>query len=339
MPTDAANPALAAFLRWADGRFGGAVSFAEAPTRSVEGFDNDIYFVRLNGDALPDEWRASLVLRVHQSAQRFAQAEREASVYRFLSGLGYPVPRMLAVVPPDGVIRPPIQVLERAPGRTMLKAMVRAPWRIPVFVDVLAGLHARLHSLPVEGWPLADEFGGPADRRLALVYHVVEREGALGEKGMADALRRVERHVDRLVVDEPRVVHGDLHPMNILIDGSEPNVVDWTDASVGDPYADISRMVVLFEAVAVGAPSRVVRTAMRTAGPRITKRFAASYGAHTGRPIDEARLRLWEPVQHLHDWARAAVTAASAERAGNMHPATLPWIRRECLRAVDALDG
>ena len=156
---------------------------------------------------------------------------------------------------------------------------------------------------------------------------------------MGDALRRVERHVPSLSADDPRVVHGDLHPMNILLEGSTANVVDWTDASLGDPYADVSRMCLLFDAVAVGAPSRVVRGAMRTAGPRITRRFVASYARYMGAPIDEARLRRWEPVQRLHDWARAALTVASAERAGNMHPAALAWIRQECLRAVEALDG
>ena len=341
MPTGADNPTLDAFLRWVEARFGGEVSFAEPPTRSVEGFDNDIYFARLTGDALPDEWRRPLVLRVQPTAQRLAVAEREAEVYRFLRGLEYPVPRMLAVVPPDGVVLRPVQVMEQAPGKVMLKRMVARPWRIPAIVDLLASLHAQLHALSTDGWPFPEErdtsAAVPAERRLRLVHFVVEQHDSLGEQGMERALATVERHVTKLAVSEPSVVHGDLHPLNVLLDGSTPAVVDWTDASLGDPYADLSRMCLLFEAAAVGAPSAVVRGAMRLAGPRITRRFTSSYAARTGSPVDGGRLARWEPVQRLHDWARVALTAASDERAANMHPATLPWVRRECLRAVDAL--
>ena len=340
MPTDADSPALNAFLRWTEGRFGGPVRFADPPRRSLEGFDNDIWFATLSGDVLPAEWRGPLVLRAQPSADRHELAEREADVYRFLSGLGYPVPRILAVVPPDGVVLPPIQVMERAPGRTMLKAMTRSPWRLNALVDALAGLHARLHTLPTEGWPFPDERESgravPAERRLSLVYRVVSEPGSLGQAALADALRKVEPLVAKLAVDDPRVVHGDLHPLNVLADGDRVHVVDWTDSSLGDPYADISRVLLLFEAVAVAAPKPIPRRVLGFVAPRIRRRFVATYTARTGTALDERRLALWEPVQRLHDWARAAVTLASEERAGNMRPEALGWIRDTCLRAIDA---
>ena len=341
MPTAASNPALDAFLHWVEGRFGGPVAFAEPPVRSVEGFDNDIYFARLTGAPLPPEWTAPVVLRMHQSPARLPLAEREAAVYRFLNGLGYPAPRMLAVVPPDGVVLPPVQVLERVPGTTMMKAMIRRPWRIPALVDVLAGLHARLHGLATDGWPFPDEraagTNAPGRRRLGLVRAVVAEQDSVGEVGMAEALERVERHLPNLVVDEHRVVHGDLHPMNVVVDNMTANVVDWTDASVGDPYADVSRMVLLFEAAAVGAPSAVVRATMRGAGPSIVRRFLATYASLTGRSVDMQRLASWEPVQRLHDWARVALTAASPERSGNIHRGTLAWARAACLRSIETM--
>lgn len=37
------------------------------------------------------------------------------------------------------------------------------------------------------------------------------------------------------------VLHGDLHPMNIIVNGSELSAIDWMTGSRGDPAADIAR--------------------------------------------------------------------------------------------------
>jgi aminoglycoside phosphotransferase (APT) family kinase protein len=42
-----------------------------------------------------------------------------------------------------------------------------------------------------------------------------------------------------------RVCHGDFHPANLLISGNEANIIDWIDASRGNPLADVARTSII----------------------------------------------------------------------------------------------
>ncbi len=39
---------------------------------------------------------------------------------------------------------------------------------------------------------------------------------------------------------EPVLLHRDLHPMNVLWDGDDPAVVDWVQACIGHPHAELA---------------------------------------------------------------------------------------------------
>lgn len=41
------------------------------------------------------------------------------------------------------------------------------------------------------------------------------------------------------------MLHGDLHPANVLMSSTGPVVIDWFDASVGHPVADVVRSSLL----------------------------------------------------------------------------------------------
>lgn len=43
-----------------------------------------------------------------------------------------------------------------------------------------------------------------------------------------------------------RLVHRDLHPMNVMMTSSGPMVIDWSNASAGDPAFDVADTWVLF---------------------------------------------------------------------------------------------
>jgi Ser/Thr protein kinase RdoA (MazF antagonist) len=69
-----------------------------------------------------------------------------------------------------------------------------------------------------------------------------------GNIGKADLNENVRRGLLDLLDQSPngdRVCHGDFHPFNILGSFDLPTLVDWLDASRGDPAADVCRCYVL----------------------------------------------------------------------------------------------
>src|SRR5439155_16994560 len=125
-----------------------------------------------------------------------------------------PAPRVLAVIPPGEVLDLPMQVMERAPGRTALDEFAAAPWRAPGLINRLAGLQARLHTAPVDGFPASDVDESFLDRRLALVRLVAR---SIDVPEINRGLEAVEE-LRPLLTNAPAVVcHGDFHPMNVIV--------------------------------------------------------------------------------------------------------------------------
>jgi len=92
-------------------------------------------------------------------------------------------------------------VLERVDGPTMLDDLTTHPWRVQRHARTLANLHRDLHQIRAfEGLPA--RFGEPAPDDV--------------------------------------VVHGDLHPGNVMLSRSGPVVIDWTSGGRGPAGADVA---------------------------------------------------------------------------------------------------
>jgi aminoglycoside phosphotransferase (APT) family kinase protein len=118
--------------------------------------------------------------------------EREVAAMRAAHTHGFPVPEVFGV---DGAD----MLMERVDGIDLLTRLGRRPWEVRRIARVLAELHVRLASIPVD-------------------------------------------QVDVATVIEPReaLVHGDLHPGNVLVAGRGPVVIDWEGAGTGPRDADIA---------------------------------------------------------------------------------------------------
>ncbi len=318
---------------WLAGRFGGRVDLLGTPSTAGDGYDTSVHFVRYGGQVLPAEWRRDLVLRIHPTVDRSGLAEHEAAAQNWCAARGYPAPRVLAVFGAGDLLDLPVQVVERAPGDTMLAATMRRPWRAPALLRRLARLHASLHALPVEGFPPAA--GGAAVtlavRRLQPVHTWIPRLPAADAAALADGLERLGTILPLLDVDDPSVCHGDMHPLNVLVDrrGTE-TVIDWTDVALGDPLGDVARTALLFEVARVAASSPPERAVLGAAGGWMRTTYLDAYRAR--RPIDGERLRRWQAVHALHGWGQVvALHAGLFGEAGaasrNVPPELAPWLR------------
>ena len=106
-------------------------------------------------------------------------------------------------------------VMDKVAGPTMLQVLERRPWQASRIGAQLADLHARLHQIPGPEWL---------------------------------------RSIDDADGDDARVLHLDLHPMNVVVSPVGPVVIDWTNAAKGRPAADVARAWVLMAAADADVP-------------------------------------------------------------------------------------
>lgn len=323
--------------RWLAGRHDGRVDLLGRPTTAGDGYDTAVSFVRYGGTVLPPEWRRDLVLRVHPTADRSALARHEAAAQNWCADRGYPAPRVLAVFDAGDLVDLPLQVVERAPGRTMLAATLRAPWATRRVIRRLASLHADLHDLAPASFPAPpDAAGGTpltlAARRLRPVPGWISQLPSATAAPLADALERVTATLPALDTEDPRVCHGDFHPLNVLLAGDgAAAVIDWTDVAVGDPHGDVARTALLFEVAHVASTSPVERAVLGAGAGWMRRTYLESYRRR--RSLDDDRLRQWEAVHCLHGWGQVSALHAglfpgASRAAGSVPPALAGWLER-----------
>lgn len=201
-------------------------------------------------------WGAD-VLKLTRRPGDDGPARREAAILEAVAGLGL-APALRGVVETGG--RWGI-VMERI-GAPVLGALLEAPARQGEMLDEMLRLQRRIHAARAAGLE-------PLTARLA---------GRIGRACQLSGARRDEL-LARLAAMPAgdRVCHGDFHPFNILGRGAGARVVDWLDATSGEPAADVCRTYVL----------------ARNFSENLAAAYLAAYAAASG--IEEAAIRAWLP--------------------------------------------
>jgi Ser/Thr protein kinase RdoA (MazF antagonist) len=154
--------------------------------------------------------------------------EHEASAARVAHAAGVPTPAAGDIVQLGN--RPGI-VYEYVEGPSMLDLLQRNPRNAPAYARMLATLHARLHAVQV----------------AAELYHLrrkLELKIRLAP-GLSDEVRAAALAALESMPDGRLLCHGDLHPANILMTADGPVILDWIDASIGNPLADVARTAII----------------------------------------------------------------------------------------------
>lgn len=221
-------------------------------------------------------WEDGTVLRLLRSPNAAAQIEWEASAMRAAASAGVRVPAVREIVTYDG--RPGL-IMERIEGVDMLAVVGKEPWQV-FSIGALSGrIHAHMHEVRApEGIPaLKDVFR----RRIT-------QSGRVPPELINFALSALDA-----LPDGDRLCHGDFHPGNIMRTDGEPVIIDWTNASRGDPTADYARtnLMIHMGGIPPGVSpvikygSIVARGLMRSSYVRAYRRV---------RSIDEALADRWE---------------------------------------------
>lgn len=263
--------------------------------RIAEGREAEVF---IRGDGL--------VVKLMRDATDASRVDREIAALRAVADTGLPAPQVHNLVQIDG--RPGL-VLDRLQGEDLLTYLGRNPLRVDRVALAMARTHAAMHELaaPAQLPDLKDEL------RLR-----IENAGPL-----PDELREPVLAVLASLPTGDRLCHGDFHAGNMLGDPGAPAVIDWADASRGDPTSDMIRTAVLLR---VGKPppgaSAVIRGLAPVGGSLLSARYVAHY--RRIRDIDDSRFAQWRLV-------RAA--ARVGEPIPKEHPALIRIIRRD-LRSV-----
>ncbi|WP_217428566.1 phosphotransferase family protein [Microlunatus speluncae] len=243
-------------------------------------------------------WRATVddqayALRVLRDGRR-EQAEQEVAIFRALAGTAIPVPEVLATaVDADR----PAYLMDWVAGRPLAEALLD-PATDENVRDRLMIDFGRLQRM-------INELTGPdlPDRGPDWI----ER------RSTGDA---VDQRLRALKVGEPRLLHLDYHPLNVLVrDDKIVAVLDWANATLGDPRYDRART----ESILALSPDPD-----GTLAPLLDRAIAAwrtGYDAADDLDPDFRR------------WAGAAMLIDLAPRVGN--PA-VPWLTESHVARIRA---
>ncbi len=220
-------------------------------------------------------WQTGQVLKLFYPEYSAAAVEYEARIARIVVATGIPVPAVSDIVELDaryGVI------YERVDGPSMLTTLSQKPWRLFCFARLLAELQAALHAQSAPELPSCHQ-------QLA---DSIRRAGSLPAE-----IKEVVLHTLHALPDDKRLLHGDLHPDNILLTRRGPIIIDWANAAYGCPLADVGRTSLLLSTTALlpGTPRRSMIEATR-------QWFHRMYLKHYFRlrPMGREHLAAWQVV-------------------------------------------
>jgi aminoglycoside phosphotransferase (APT) family kinase protein len=269
----------------------------------------------------PGDTPADVVVRVVPDA---ALGAKELAVQRAAAEAGIPTPRVHLTGDAGGPLGGAWAVMDFVAGRQLLAGLdgAAAVRQLPALLrDLprqLAGTMAAIHG--IDPAPVA------AAARAAAPTAALTVEEVWGHLHAAtDDLPQLRAALERLHATRPHesevvVCHGDLHPLNLLVDAEGViTVLDWTAAAVAPPAFDVALTTLLLRNPPLDAPA-LLRPVIRGGGRVLASRFLRAYraavpGADLGSLGWYTALHSTRVLIDLHGW----------EREGDPRASTHPW--------------
>jgi aminoglycoside phosphotransferase (APT) family kinase protein len=249
------------------------------------------------------------VIKVPHPSTPAGWIESEAQYADDVRAVGAPVPRLLGIEHLSGR---PASVWERVEGTAMWQRVIDQPSLSAELGCVLADVQCALFELvPPVTLP----------RQRDRLVTKIRKSAAMVDASFVRALDLFPARVGA-----PRLCHGDLHPSNVILGDAGPIIVDWFDASHGDPLADVART--LMTLLGDGAtPPRHLPGSDRGTLAELTEAYLLRL--RTRLQFGDAQLGQWQAIQAV---ARMAEGVARG-------PLLEVWKRFERSRTPDAVQA
>lgn len=180
------------------------------------------------------------VLKLFRPGVALGQVEKEGRKASVAHTMGLPTPAVLGILRVGDRLG---LLFEKAQGPSMLEQLLSAPDVGPQMAHLLADLHKGIHARRPE-----KELPAQKDVLAASISRCIELSGGqLSTKERSALFHRLVR-----LPEGDSLCHGDFHPGNVIIAGSGPMIIDWLDATRGNPLADVARTSLILAEVAQG---------------------------------------------------------------------------------------
>jgi aminoglycoside phosphotransferase (APT) family kinase protein len=284
--------------------------------------------LQLGGLSLPQNYRGPLILRLYASSHGLPSLRHESAVQAHMTRLGFPVARPVHIEEDEEPLDGPFMLMKELPGRPMLESLFAHPWEIFAAPFQMGALHARLHALPTEGFPT------PEQPFLARWLNVLqERINAFDLPGLQAGLDWLRQHRPA-DPERPSILHLDFHPINVLYDHMHiTGVLDWPEADVGDPHADIATTLMLAEATEVEPPNAFMGL-LRLPGAFLVRRWYLR-GYWLQRTIDWKLVRYYGALAALRRLTRFGMWRRESPEVTGSKPTALTLLADGGVKAVE----
>ena len=224
-------------------------------------------------------WDNGRALRLLRRSSDPRRVEREAAAMRAAADGGVDVPDVYGTTMVDGRAG---LIMDRVDGPDLIALMGKRPWAVPRVARIVGRSQARMHDVRAP-----DDLPGLRQ----LVRWKIETATELPADLADFALKKLDA-----LPDGDRLCHGDFHPGNVLLGRDGPAVIDWTDATRGDPAADLARTRLLLRQGAVPEHMPALIRRMHTFGRGgFFRLYVRAYAR--ARPIDDDLVDRWEVVR------------------------------------------
>ncbi|MGI9244709.1 MAG: phosphotransferase [Verrucomicrobiales bacterium] len=142
------------------------------------------------------------------------------------------------------------EIYSHGPGKVI--RIARSGRSLVGEAELMSYVHSHGYPVPEvhdagEGYLVMDLVEGPTMIQHALPFGIRAAAKMLAE--LHQQLHRIEAPhslKEEAGIAGDKVLHGDLHPLNVLISPEGPVVIDWSNACRGDPAFDLADTWVLF---------------------------------------------------------------------------------------------
>ncbi|MFW9848825.1 MAG: phosphotransferase family protein [Candidatus Thorarchaeota archaeon] len=190
------------------------------------------------------------ISRAYPGDSGVRRAQTEYNLLQSLYSMKFPVPEVILVETDSSWLGKPFIIMERIDGPTMENLLETAGEKRRIeIIQRLCELAVRIHSLDWSKIQMDfDKYYSVTPDEMFL-RRLDDYQKWVSESGVQYLLPLVEwmkQNHHTIIFEKYSLLHGDFHPMNILIDSNdEPFVIDWTAARIGDYRSDLAWSIML----------------------------------------------------------------------------------------------